>query len=379
MIGLVVGARAIRADVGTCNGVSITLPFTDVQTSNIFFCSIAEAYFSGLTNGTSATTYNPSDPVPREQMAAFITRTLDQSLKRGSRRAALNQWWNPISLAAIHAISLSPTASPEFIVCDGHDLWVSDISGNVFRVQASDNKLLGTWTGATGARGIIAANGRIFIASVQGKIYAIDPDSSPAPVELLEDSIGVGCYGITFDGANLWTANSTSGSISRVHAVTAVDSTFTGFNSPVHILWDGANLWVSDTQLKRVDPTSGSILETVPFNAAGFLQFDGSNLWVTSYIDNSVTVVRAVGAFRGTVLATLTGNGVHHPYGIAFDGERILVCNNGGTDTVSLFNATDFSPLGIVSVGFGADPYAACSDGMNFWIVRSSKHDIVRY
>src|ERR1051325_4959155 len=197
-----VGAsRIMRAETGVCGGQTTTLPFADLPQSNIFFCSIAEAYFSGLTNGTSATTYNPSDPVPREQMAAFITRTLDQSLKRGSRRAALNQWWNPISLAAIHAISLSPTASPEFIVCDGHDLWVSDISGNVFRVQASDNKLLGTWTGATGARGIIAANGRIFIASVQGKIYAIDPDSSPAPVELLEDSIGVGCYGITFDGA----------------------------------------------------------------------------------------------------------------------------------------------------------------------------------
>src|ERR1700741_3147150 len=86
----------MHADTGTCSGASITLPFTDVASSNIFFCSIAEAYFSGLTNGTTATTYSPGDPVPREQMAAFITRTMDQSLKRGSRRAALNQWWTPI-------------------------------------------------------------------------------------------------------------------------------------------------------------------------------------------------------------------------------------------------------------------------------------------
>jgi len=75
----------LEADTGTCGGATITLPFTDVAASNIFFCSIAEAFFSGLTNGTSATTYSPDDPVSRQQMAAFTTRTLDQSLKRGQR------------------------------------------------------------------------------------------------------------------------------------------------------------------------------------------------------------------------------------------------------------------------------------------------------
>ena len=77
----------LHADTGTCGGASITLPFTDVPSTNTFFCSIAAAYFSGLTNGTSATTYSPSASVTREQMAAFITRTMDQSLKRGSQRA----------------------------------------------------------------------------------------------------------------------------------------------------------------------------------------------------------------------------------------------------------------------------------------------------
>src|SRR5438552_129772 len=75
----------LRADSGTCNNVNLTLPFLDVA-GNGFFCQIAEAYFAGLTNGTSATTYGPNDPVTRGQMAAFITRTLDGSLKRGSRR-----------------------------------------------------------------------------------------------------------------------------------------------------------------------------------------------------------------------------------------------------------------------------------------------------
>ena len=68
------------------------LPFTDLG-STTFCAQIAEAYYSGLTNGTSATAYSPSANVNREQMAAFVTRTLDQSLLRGNRRSALDQWW----------------------------------------------------------------------------------------------------------------------------------------------------------------------------------------------------------------------------------------------------------------------------------------------
>src|SRR5262245_49853222 len=64
----------LRADTGTCNSNNLTLPFLDVA-GNAFFCQIAAAYTSGLSNGTSATTYSPNDPVSRGQMAAFTTRT----------------------------------------------------------------------------------------------------------------------------------------------------------------------------------------------------------------------------------------------------------------------------------------------------------------
>jgi hypothetical protein len=92
---ITVASTRLRADTGSCGMGMTTLPFTDVPATNTFFCSIASAYFTGLTNGTTPTTYNPGDPVPREQMAAFVTRTMDQSLKRGSRRAALRQYWTP--------------------------------------------------------------------------------------------------------------------------------------------------------------------------------------------------------------------------------------------------------------------------------------------
>ena len=92
---LILASTRMQADTGTCSKQSLTLPFTDVPGTNIFFCSIAQAFFTGLTNGTTATTYSPAANVTREQMAAFITRTQDSALKRGSRRAALGQWATP--------------------------------------------------------------------------------------------------------------------------------------------------------------------------------------------------------------------------------------------------------------------------------------------
>jgi hypothetical protein len=78
----------LPADTGTCGGAMTTVPFTDVA-GNAFFCQIAEAYFSGLTNGTTATTYSPSNGVTRKQIAASVTRTQDSALRRGSRKVAL--------------------------------------------------------------------------------------------------------------------------------------------------------------------------------------------------------------------------------------------------------------------------------------------------
>jgi hypothetical protein len=113
MLNLTILSTRLRAETGTCGGADITLPFEDVSSASIFFCSIASAYFSGLTSGTTATTYSPNTPVLRDQMAAFTTRTLDQSLRRGSQRAALGQWWT----------SRTPAAHPRTTVGTSRSFW----------------------------------------------------------------------------------------------------------------------------------------------------------------------------------------------------------------------------------------------------------------
>jgi hypothetical protein len=75
-------------------------------------------------------------------------------------------------------------------------------------------------------------------------------------------------------------------------------------------------------------------------------------------------VVRATGSFAGTVLATLSDNGLNGTLAAAFDGERILVANNG--NSVSLWKASDLTPIGTFSTRASTSPVGACSDVLNF-------------
>ena len=383
---LTIASSQMRADTGSCGGQSITLPFIDVPGSNIFFCSIAEAYILGLTNGTDSTHYSPSNPVTRDQMAAFITRTEDSALRRGSRRAALNQWAQPsFSTGGMTDVGSGPAQ----VVCDGADLWLTDLSDStVSRVRASDGKLLETWTGATFAFGLVVSRGRIFITghATPGTLYRIDPKQPAGAVATVTNQLGGQPEGITTDGPFIWTANSSPGSVSKVNPVTGAVTTFTtGFNSPFGILYDGSNIWVADfdNTLKKLD-SSGNILQTISTGQSPRSPiFDGTNIWVLNLNSDSVTVVRVKDSqgnplASAFVLATLTGNGLNGPYGAAFDGERILVTTYSG-DSVSLWKATDLIPIDSFSLAAGSHPLGACSDGVNFWITLNGTGKLARF
>jgi hypothetical protein len=388
MVNLTILSTTIKADTGSCGGATTTLPFTDVQ-GNLFFCQIAAAYFSGLTAGTSATTFSPSQNVTREQMAAFTTRTLDQSLKRGGKRAALGQWWTPQDATAVSFISVGQ--APNSVQSDGADLWVANYqSHTVSRVRASDGRLLETWSDAESAIGTLIARGKIFIIGYKnpGVLYRIDPAQPVGAVATVASNLGDLPVSITFDGKFIWTANIgvvNGGSISKVDPDTGAVITFSlGGNTHSSILYDGDHIWVtcSDGTIKKLDQ-NGVVLSSVTLgNVIGKPVFDGLNLWIPT--ENSVTVVRAKDAQghpiqQPFVIQTLTGNGLDQPIATAFDGQRILVVNFAVANSVSLWKAADLTPQGNVSIGVNKSPLAACSDGINFWIVCNQSNQIARF
>jgi S-layer family protein len=375
LVLFITAATRLHADTATCGGASINLPFTDVPSSNIFFCSIAAAYFSGLTNGTSPTSYSPTASVTREQMAAFITRTQDSVLRRGSLRAALNQWAEG-SFSAGGMTSVNN--GPRLVRFDGADLWVANaFSNTVSRVRSSDGKLLETWTGAANAFGVLVARGRIFVTGdgSPGSLYRIDPKQTAGDVTLVAGGLVDFPQGIATDGDFIWTANG-GGSVCKVDPGTGDVTTFsTGFDSPVGILYDGSNIWVTDLAagtLLKLNP-NGTIAHTVTVGThPAHPIFDGTNIWVPNTDADTVTVVRVKNPQGNPlptafVLATLTGNGLDNPFDAAFDGQRILI-TNAFDDSITLWKAGDLTPRGSFSSGTLTSPVGARSDGINFWV-----------
>ena len=367
---LAVLAGATRGLLADCG------PFTDVGAGPPNFCPfILELYDLGITAGTSPTTFAPDQPVTRGQMAVFIAKSFDQSLRR-SRRGALGQWWTPQNTDVLGQTSVP--ASPQGVASDGADIWVAHHfpSHVVTRIRAGDGRLLETWTGATRATAVVVAMGRVIVAgnTNPGALYMIDPSQPAGAVSTVADSLGAFPSGLAFDGARYWTANIDSVSIVTPAAATPWSvTTVSGFSSIQGILFDGANIWVSDsTGFLKLD-SSGAVLLTISLGNAGSPVFDGTNIWVPD--NDEVTVIRAS---SGAVLDSLTGNGLNFAEAAAFDGQRILVTNRDG-GSVSLWKAADLTPLGSFSTGAGSTPAAACSDGLNFWVTLAGTSKLVRF
>jgi hypothetical protein len=254
---------------------------------------------------------------------------------------------------------------------------VADLTGAVTRVRGADGAPAGTWTGATSASAVLAAMGRIFVSGldVTGKLYRIDPGLPPGAVTTLATNLGLGPLGLAFDGTKVWSANGGGASVSIITPAASPPWTVTtvtsGFVYPAAALFDGNNVWVADQvagTLLKLNGSGGILLTVTVGLGLTTPVFDGANLWAPNAFSNTVSVVRAS---NGSVLATLTGNGLAGPAEAAFDGQRILVTDNGG-DGVSLWKAADLTPLGFSPIGPSTFPTSACSDGLNFWIVLDS-------
>jgi hypothetical protein len=355
-----------------CGGATYPFPYTDVSGVGAPFCpGIMEAYVTGVSKGTTPSTFSPNNTVTRVQMTTFLQRSLDQGLARTSRRAALNQWWTAQNAGAIQVINVG--GGPFVCAADGADIWVT-VGSQVAQVEANTGKVLGTWTGASFSAGIMAAAGAVYVLgdTTPGSLYVIDPTQPPGAVTVANNSLGNTLLGIAFDGAHLWIANlGAPGSVIIIDPKAPYSATTVtaGFNQPYGVVYDGAHIWVTDrgagTLLKL--KADGTILQTVPVGSEPESPvFDGENIWVPNFNSNSITVVQAS---SGNVVATINADGnnmLAGPQGASFDGERVLIANESGS-TVTLFKAADLSFIANIPTT-GASPTGPCSDGINFWV-----------
>lgn len=181
-----------------------------------------------------------------------------------------------------------------------------------------------------------------------------------------EFSVGQQPAGAAFDGANMWIANSQSGTVTKLRAGDgAALGTFGVGGTPSWMTFDGAIMWVNNgSSLVKLRASDGEQLGS--FNVGPSPQqmaFDGDSIWVVlfAFPQGSLAKVRHR---DGVVLATVPLS--FPPEGIAFDGTDIWVTGNGIVDKIRPSDgaiAASFSPGIILPV-----PGGLAFDGVDMWL-----------
>jgi collagen triple helix repeat protein/IPT/TIG domain-containing protein len=140
--------------------------------------------------------------------------------------------------------------------------------------------------------------------------------------------------GIAFDGANIWVANGSSNTVTKLRASDGANlGAFAVGQLPARVAFDGANIWVANRgsdNVTKLRASDGSNLGTFAVGTAPQgVAFDGANIWVTNNDSDNVTKLRAS---DGTILGTFAVGS--NPFRVAFDGANIWVVNSN-SNTVS--------------------------------------------
>ncbi len=218
-------------------------------------------------------------------------------------------------------------------------------------------------TGPAGPPGPAAAPTRISPAQIGMLRWDQDP-GRPATI-----AVGGGPQGVGFDGTNIWVANATSRTLTKIDPrANAVLATIDVPGSPTGIAFDGAHIWVAlagiPSRATKIDPVTNSIVAHVPVGAnPQGLVFDGTNLWVANSGSNSVTRIDPV---ANAVVATVSVEAF--PTALAFDGTSIWVTSyttNSMSKIDRATNTTTAVPVGSVTSG-------VAFDGFHLWIAMPS-------
>ena len=137
-----------------CGGATYPFPYTDVAGVGAAFCpGIMEAYVTGVSKGTTPTTFSPEQhrhPRADDNLPAALARSGTRAHEPAGGAQSMVDPAEPRAMQTINVGGI-----PAFCAADGEYIWTSLPTGNPWsQVQANTGKVLGTWTGATHSEGV---------------------------------------------------------------------------------------------------------------------------------------------------------------------------------------------------------------------------------
>lgn len=145
--------------------------------------------------------------------------------------------------------------------------------------------------------------------------------------------------------------------------------------SPLGLLFDGTNVWVSNlgsSNVTKIDADTGNVVGTYATgNTPGGMAFDGTYLWIVSGAANTITkLVAATGQPAPGSPLTVASD----PSGIVFDGDSIWVADFTGNQLVDIDPATN----AVTNVPLTAGPNSLAFDGTHVWATLTLADQVVK-
>ena len=287
--------------------------------------------------------------------------------------------------------SIDVGTAPVGVLYDGTNIWVADENGeDIYKILASTGAVLHIYTGGHGAQ-------YLAYDSVNNNVWVTNPGSNNVTVvnaatgsSVTYDS-GSDPDGIAFDGTNMWVANYTPATVTKIRAsdgviLQTISVGTSGVSNPRLLAYDNVSnyIWVTvggDNKVKKIDPATGGIVGDYDVPGPYAIVFDGTYMWVTEGILNKVAKIRTS---DGAILATYDA-GVG-PNGITFDGTYIWITDQvySGSPpfpmttvcTVTQIRASDGVVMGTHQVG--ERPQWVASGGGYIWVTNGSDNTVSR-
>jgi len=297
------------------------------------------------------------------QAQTRVTLTdLDQRLSVVERRPdspqlAMKRWYSQNARIDIDAKAGPGTRTLEF---DGKHIWVATC-GAFSEIDATSNEVIGSNiafpSGPTCAVGLAFDGVNLWMAAQNGKVVKLRVSDRTIQGTF---SAGSAAGAILYDGANLWVTNSAT--VTRLDLNGTVTGTFSVGSNPASLVFDGSSLWVSNSgsnNVMKIRPSDGAILGTFAVNQPGALLYDGSSIWIANSSAGFTKLRASDGAALGTVSTPA------QVLAMAFDGQNVF---GSGASQMFKIRVSDGSLVGTFPLLSSAFSNAVLYDGGNVWV-----------
>jgi streptogramin lyase len=239
---------------------------------------------------------------------------------------------------AVRARIRLPTAVEVSAVATGlGSVWALDTrQGTLYRIDPSRNTVVrSTQLGTTRGYNIWTGAGSVWVVDdASGELMRIDP----AGGVIDRIAVGDGPSDLVFSGDTLWAVNHRDRGLVRVNTVTRVVTRLATLpvDTPERMVDAGGTLWITGrgTDLMRVDPGTGAVLQTIDVDASGIdLTVAGDSVWVptrSAAVDPSglPTMARLLRVRAGSAEPVAVPTGRVDVNGLASDGTAVWLADN---------------------------------------------------